>query len=244
MPPIDPKYFSMLRQFDTPTVCNAIELFDVRPRNQGFMDSSIKACFPRLAPIVGYATTATFRSAKPAEKGDVYGSLADQVRKFLADVPAPRIVVFEDLDEPAASATFGEVMCTVYKSFDCAGLITSGGARDLDQVERLGFPCFASSVISSHGYCRTLDVNIPVTVGGIEIRPGDVLHADCNGVTTIPREIVAEVALACQKLMNAENFILHYVTSGTPTAEGLDAAMGACGAAFKAIPAEVRETGG
>jgi 4-hydroxy-4-methyl-2-oxoglutarate aldolase len=89
-----------------------------------------------------------------------------------------------------------------------------------------------------------LDVNIPVTVGGIEIRPGDVLHADCNGVTTIPREIVAEVALACQKLMNAENFILHYVTSGTPTAEGLDAAMGACGAAFKAIPAEVRETGG
>jgi regulator of RNase E activity RraA len=205
------------------------------------MDSSIKACFPRLAPIVGYATTATFRSAKPVEKGDVYGSLSDQVGKFLKEVPAPRIVVFQDLDEPAASATFGEVMCTVYKSFDCAGLITSGGARDLDQVERLGFPCFSSSVISSHGYCRTLDVNIPVTVGGIEIRPGDVLHADCNGVTTIPREIVAEVALACQELMSAENLILHYVSSGNPTVEGLGEAMAACGKRFKEIPTEVRK---
>jgi len=238
--PIDPRHLALLRRYDTPTVCNVIELLDVRPRNQGFMDRSIRACFPGAAPIVGYATTATFRSAEPASRGDVYKGLADQVEHFLETVPSPRIVVFQDLDGDPAAATFGEVMCTVYKAFGCVGLITSGAARDLEQVERLGFPCFASSTIASHGYCRTLDVDVPVTVGGIAIAPGDVLHADVNGVTTIPREVVAEVALGCQKLMDAENLILTYAAAGAPSVGGLRAAQDACRRRFDEIPAEVR----
>lgn len=239
-PPIDPRHLALLRRYDTPTVCNVIELFDVRPRNQGFMDRRIRACFPDAAPIVGYATTATFRSAEPAEEGDVYTGLVDQVQHFVDTVPSPRIVVFEDLDGDPAAATFGEVMCTVYKGFGCVGLITSGAARDLEQVERIGFPCFASAAVASHGYCRTVEVGVPVTVGGVRIAPGDVLHADANGVTTIPREIVSEVALACQKLVDAENLIITYAGGGTPTVDGLRAAQEACRERFDRIPAEVR----
>ena len=235
------QYLSLLRRFDTPTVCNVIELFDVRPRSEGFMDGSIKACFPRLPPVVGYATTATFRSARQAEQGDVYSSLAEQVESFLAEVPAPRIVVFQDLDGEPAAATFGEVMCTVYQAFDCVGLVTSGAARDLEQVERLGFACFASSVIASHGYSRTIDVNVPVKVGGIPIQPGDVIHADANGVTTIPRELVPEVARACQKFMDAEALILDYARAGSPSVDGLRKAQQACLRRFQQIPEEERQ---
>ena len=236
----DLQFLSLLRRFDTPTVCNVIELLDVRPRNEGFMDRSIEACFPRLPPVVGYATTATFRSAQPGEKGDVYASLVDQVERILGEVPAPRMVVFQDLDDPPAAATFGEVMCTVYQAFGCVGLVTSGAARDLEQVDKLGFACFASSTIASHGYSRTIDMNVPVTVGGIEIRPGDVLHADANGVTTIPRDLVPEVALACQKFMDAEALVLDYAKAGTPTVDGLRKAQAACFQRFAKIPDEVR----
>jgi len=236
----DPSWLSVLRRFDTPTVLNVIELFDVRPRNEGFMNGSIKACFPRLPPIVGYAATATFRSAQPADKSDVYSTFTDQVERFVKTVPAPRIVVFEDLDGVPAAATFGEVMCSTYKAFGCAGLITSGAARDLDQVERLGFPCFASSVIASHGYCRIVEVEVPVTVGGLRIRSGDVLHADCNGVAMIPRDLVVETALGCQKLVDAEGEILNYVNAGSPSVEGLKEAQKRSKDRFLQIPSEVR----
>jgi regulator of RNase E activity RraA len=240
MPPIDPKYFAILRRFDTPTVCNVIELFDVRPRNQGYMDASIRALYPRLPPAVGHATTATFRSAQPAREGDAYSNLAAQVERFVKEVPAPRFVVFEDLDGTPGGATYGEVMASIYKAFGCVGLITSGAGRDLEQVERLAFPCFASSVVVSHAYCRVVEVNVPVTVGGLAIRPGDIIHADANGVTTIPAEIAAEVALGCEKLARAENEVLHYVTAGNPDVAGLKAAQARCRDAFARLADEVR----
>ena len=83
-------------------------------------------------------------------------------------------------------------------------------------------------------------MNVPVTVGGIEIRPGDVLHADANGVTTIPRDLVPEVALACQKFMDAEALVLDYAKAGTPTVDGLRKAQAACFQRFAKIPDEVR----
>jgi len=236
------KYFDILRRYDTPTVCNAIEVFDVRPRNRGWMDQRIKALFPKMPPIVGYATTAAFRSGEPATESDVYSSIAKQVESFVDKVPTPRVVVFQDLDDPVRGATFGEVMCSTYQAFGCVGLITSGAARDLDQVERIGFACFASGVSPSHSYCRILEVDRPVEVGGVEIEPGDVLHADCNGVTTIPNDLVPEVALGCEKLVEAEEVVIGYVRQGgSPDPKEFAAAHARCAALFKQIPAEVRK---
>src|SRR5262245_715820 len=175
----------LLRQFDTPTVCNVVELFDLVPRTAFYMDGRIQACYPKLPPMVGYAATATFRSAAPPATGNVYAGIGEQVEAF-AKVPGPPIVVFQDLDNPVMSATFGEVMCTTYKTFGAAGLITSGAARDLDQVEGLAFPCFASGVNPAHGYCHFVSIGIPVHVGGLMVQQGDLLHGDRNGVCRIP----------------------------------------------------------
>jgi regulator of RNase E activity RraA len=188
-------------------------LFDLRPWTAGYTDRRIQACYPKLPPMVGYAATATFRSAAPPRAGNVYAGLAEQVASF-AELPGPAVVVFQDLDDPPASATFGEVMCTTYKTFGAVGLITSGAGRDLDQVEALNFPCFTSGTICAHGYCHIVQINVPVHVGGVTIAPGDLLHGDRNGVTTIPNEIASAVAQACPEFMAAEAVILDYLKAG------------------------------
>ncbi len=202
----------LLTQYDTPTICNVIELFDVRPRQTGYMDSRIRACFPEMPPIAGYAATATMHTAFP-RKGSVYTSLDDQIARF-AELPGPPIVVYQDLDDPAVGATFGEIMCSTYQAFGAAGLITSGAARDLDQVRRIGFPTFSNGVICSHACSHTVNIHVPVRLGGLAVHPGDLLHADCNGVTSIPTEIAADVAHVAGDYMAAENILIDYCKAG------------------------------
>src|SRR3954454_16228708 len=136
---LSPADLDRLRKYDTPTICNVVELYDLCPRTAGYMNAKIQACYPKLPPMVGYASTATFRSAAPPRAGNAYSGLGEQVAAF-ADLPGPAVVVFQDLDDPVTAATFGEVMCTTYKAFGAAGLISSGAGRDLDQVEVLNFP--------------------------------------------------------------------------------------------------------
>src|SRR5947199_9537459 len=105
MPPsVSAEILDLLRKYDTPTVCNVVELYDARPRTAGYMDGRIQACYPKLPPMVGFASTATFRSATPPRAGNVYSGLAEQVAAF-AELPQPVIVVFQDLDDPPAAAT-------------------------------------------------------------------------------------------------------------------------------------------
>jgi 4-hydroxy-4-methyl-2-oxoglutarate aldolase len=223
-----------LRTFDTPTICNLIELFEVRPRNAGYMDQRIKACFPDMPPIVGFAATATFRSAFPPPGGASYGGMQEQVERF-GELSGPPIVVFQDLDDPSAAATFGEVMCTTYKTFGSVGLITSGTGRDIDQVRAIDYPIFTAGTCCSHGYNHIPDVHVPVHVGGIFVYPDDLLHADVNGVTTIPKEIAAELADIGYEFVAAEAVILDELRSGNATAASYAAARKEAGAMMTAI---------
>ena len=236
--PLSKDDLAELAKYDTPTICNAIELFDVRPRNVGYMDNRIKACFPEMPPMVGYASTATFRSADTPQGADAYSGMGGQLTDF-EELPGPPVVVFQDLDDPTRAATFGEVMCTVYKTFGAVGLITSGAARDLDQVRDIGFPAFSNGTICAHGYCTIMDVHVSVHVGGVTVYPGDLLHGDCNGVTTIPLEIASEVAGVCQGVVEAEDIVLSYLKSGGATAEGLSEARRACQAAIVKLAAQL-----
>ncbi len=217
---------ALLRKHDTSTVCNVIELFDVRPRNTGFMDRRIRSCFPELPPMVGYASTATFRSGSPA-RGDAYAGLGEQAAS-LGELPGPAVVVFQDLDDPPVGATFGEVMCTTYKAFGAAGLVTSGTGRDLEQVRALGFPVFTDGAVCAHGYCHIESVRVPVRVGGVTVHPGTLLHGDCNGVTTIPDEIASEAGPACEEFVAAEAVVLGYLRGGQVTAKGFAEADAEC----------------
>jgi len=229
-----------LRAFDTPTICNVIELFEVRPQDCGFMDGRIKANFPELAPMVGFASTAAFRSAAPPAGGDAYGSFIEQVKRF-DELPGPAVMVFEDLDDPPVGATFGEVMCSVYQAFGSVGLITSGGGRDLPQVRRLDYPVFTGSTICSHAYCHILHLGLPVRVGGLVVNQGDLVHGDANGVTNIPPEITAEVADLAGPFVAAEQIVLDYVRGpGEKTPQGLTEAREEFSAAIAKLRGQVR----
>jgi len=230
-----------LAQFDTPTICNVIELFDVRPRYAGFMNAQIKANFPEMPPMVGFASTASFRSGAFPGKGDAYGSMEKQVEGF-AELPGPAVVVFQDLDDPAVGATFGEVMCSTYKGFGSVGLITSGGGRDLLQVKALDYPVFTGSTICSHACCHILHVGLPIRVGGLVVDPGDLLHGDANGVTNIPINIATEVADISQAFVDAEKIVLDYVNgTGKKTPAGLSAARKEYGAVVAKLTERVKK---
>jgi regulator of RNase E activity RraA len=203
-----------LAQYDTPTICNVIELFDVRPRNAGYMDQRIRCEFSELPPMVGFAATAAMRCASPASRS-TYDMLEAQLVQF-EKLAGPAVVVFQDLDDPPVAATFGEVMCSTYQAFGAVGIVTSGGGRDLAQVRALGFPVFSASTICSHGYTQTVDVGSPVRVGGLVVQTGDLLHGDCNGVSDIPLEIATEVADAAEEFVAAEAHVLEYVKASGP----------------------------
>src|SRR5678816_1892103 len=160
-----------LAKYDTPTICNVIELFDVRPRNRGYMDARVKCNFPEMPPIIGYACTASFRSDAPPAGGDAYGSIQTQLEQF-SKLPGPAVVVFQDLDDPPAAAVFGEVMCSTYKAFGSAGLVTNGAGRNLGPVQALKSPLFTSSTICPHAYCHMRLLSLPVRVGSLIVNQG------------------------------------------------------------------------
>ena len=235
--PITPETLAKLAEFDTPTICNVIELFDVRPRDAGSMDHRIRADFAEMPPMVGFASTAAFRSSAAPVGGDAYGSFGDQVATF-EELPGPAVMVFQDLDDPAVGATFGEVMCSVYKAFGSSGLITSGGGRDLQQIRDIGYPVFTGSTICSHAYCHILHIGLPVHVGGLVVDQGDLLHGDLNGVTSIPTEIAAELVDVADEFIDAEKIVLDYVQgSGKKTPQGLREARNE----FLAVAKKLRE---
>jgi regulator of RNase E activity RraA len=221
--PLSVADLKLLAQYDTPTISNVIELFEVRPRSAGYMDARIRACFPEMPPIVGYASTATMRTSWARTDGDVYSGLDEQVARF-AEVPGPAIVVFQDLDDPPIGATFGEVMCGSYRCFGALGIITSGPARDLDQVRRLGFAAFSNGVVCSHAYSHITSVHHPVRVGGMEVRPGDLLHADANGVCSIPDDIAADVAHVAAEFMACEAVCIDVALTGNRDVKAYSAA--------------------
>ena len=216
MTAISPDVLDTLRQYDTPTICNVIELFEIRPRNQGYMDKTITCAFPDLPPMVGFAATATHRSyVNPIDKS-AYSALSDQISRF-EELSGPPVIVFQELDGMKAAATFGEVMCSTYKAFGSVGLITSGPGRDVDQVRAIDFPVFTDGMVCSHGYNHIIEIHVPVQVGGLSVYPNDLLHGDVNGVTNIPLEIASDVADACADFVAAEAVEIDLVQNGSPS---------------------------
>lgn len=238
MSKIDQKILDKLSTFDTPTICNIVELYQIRPRHTGYMDARIQACFPEMPPVVGFAATATFRASGPPRQQDAYASTELQVERF-EELSGPPIVVFQDLDNPTVAATFGEVMCTTYQVFGAVGLITSGAGRDLEQVRALNFSVFTSGTISAHGFCHILQTHVPVHVGGLVIYPDDLLHGDLNGVTTIPLEIASEVASIGDEFVAAEQIILDALHTENPSLKLLREATAAAKARIEALSNEV-----
>ena len=210
--PLTPSQLETLREITSPTIANAIETFDIQSRSVGFMGPEIKCQLPSLGNMVGYACTAVISARAPAFKGQ--GPKPRDLWEHVQSVPGPRVVVIKDLDYPNPIGSFwGEVNGNIHKALGCVGTVTDGGVRDLDEVEDLGFHFFASDVLVSHAYIHLETVGCPVSVGGVEVRPGDIIHGDKHGVITIPAEIAARVADASAQMEDWERPVIEHCQS-------------------------------
>jgi 4-hydroxy-4-methyl-2-oxoglutarate aldolase len=206
-PAIPVEDFDALRRLDTCTVSNAIEAFKLRLRNAGFANSRVRCVFEDLPPMVGYAATARLRSGEPPITGS-YHDRTDWWNSILR-VPAPRIAVLQDLDEPPGVGAFlGDMQAAILRALGCVGYVTNGAVRELPRVRDMGLHLFAGNVAVSHAYAHIFDFGSPVSVGGLEVCPGDLLHGDRHGLLTIPKEIAAEIPPVAARLREAEQRVI------------------------------------
>ena len=208
---LTPEQLEELRRFNTPTISNAIEIFNVRGRHLGFLPHAIRCLFPDLGAVVGYAVTSQTRAAYSAEKSP---DLTADYLRYVAAQPGPKVAVGQDLDDPAGlGAQFGEVNATIHKKLGCVGHVTDGCPRDLDEVREMGFQLFGLNPCVSHAYVRLVDFGKPVKLAGVEVLPGDLIHADKHGVCVIPPDVAPKLAEACREVERLERPLLELCRS-------------------------------
>src|SRR5207247_11300945 len=179
-----------------------------------------KCLFPDLGPLVGYAVPCVIRAEHEPLSG--HRSSTFEWWDYVQTIPAPRVIVVHDIDEPRGQgAQWGEVQANIHKALGAVGVVTDGSVRDLDEVRALGFSFAAAHVSVSHAYVHMVDFGLPVKVGGLWVKPGDLLHADHHGALTVPPEIADRLPEAVAKIEADERKIISYCQAATFSAEGL-----------------------
>lgn len=201
---LTPAQIEMLRHYDSPTICNAIERFNIRPYSEGFLHYKIKPQLPYPFPMIGYAATAKFKASTPPTT-EAPAVPMIQFYRYMQKISRPSIAVFEDTEYPdSVSAVCGEVMSMIMQSLGCVGLVTNGGVRDMREVQGLGFGYFATEIMVSHAYLHCIDYNCPVNLLGTTVNPNDLLFCDDQGIVIIPEEIIPDLPKACADVAGIE----------------------------------------
>ena len=204
-----PAQLDALRTLDTPTVCNALEIVAPERRGYGYTLQPFFCPRPELEPIVGYARTATMRAAQPDDR-DPADATAVRLAYYahVAEGPGPTITVIQDLDDPAGhGAWWGEVNTNLHQGLGSLGVITNGSIRDLDD-SAAGFQMLAGMPGPSHAWVRIEDFNLPVTVHGMTVEPGDLIHADQHGAVVIPLDVAAAIPQAAADIAAREHVLI------------------------------------
>ena len=191
---ISQETIDMLATFDSPTISNTIESFSVRDPVTGYANMDLKCQFPNQKPMVGHAVTCT---ADTTTAGSKRPMRLDKLLDIINDAPKPVVLVAKFVGpDPKKSCLAGDMFCTALSKLGVVGLVTDMGNRDIRQIhERArGFQLFCPGAVVSHGYGFYLDFNISVSVCGLTIQPGDLIHGDDNGLLSVPIDIAEEVA--------------------------------------------------
>jgi regulator of RNase E activity RraA len=230
MLPIMPDSEDLLKQLleiDSPTLSNAIERLKVRDRISGFAGRKLRHLTPELGILCGYAVTAHAVTMAPepgdrARDVDVYIDLCSE----LGRLPGPGVVVIQEVGpQPAFSTHCGEVMATMFRKFGAVGLISDSAVRDLAQVRELGFHLFAPGAVVSHGNFRLIRTQTSVTICGLQVEPGDLLHGDENGLLKVPKEGREKLPGIAAEIMAREKKILDYLGQEEVSLEELQKRM-------------------
>jgi regulator of RNase E activity RraA len=199
-----------LRAFDTPTVCNALEVVAPDRRAFGFNRRPLVAPFTAARPVVAFARTATIRAREPDPRGPRdAGKRTLAYYEHIASGPAPSIAVIQDLDgaDIGLGAFWGEVNSHVHKGLGCAGVITDGSVRDLD-MWAADFFVLAGSIMPSHANVHVVDVGTVVNVAGMVVSPNDVIHADRHGAVVVPADVVKAIPSAAALIARREKVLI------------------------------------
>jgi 4-hydroxy-4-methyl-2-oxoglutarate aldolase len=221
MPKLTRSEFDSLRALETCAASNAIEKFEVRLRNEGFVHGTVTCQFPQLSPMLGYAATAVIRSGAPPMAGRCYYHRMDWWN-YLLTIPEPRVMVLQDVDHnPGIGAFVGEIHANIALALRCIGCVTNGAVRDVLQAEKLGFHLFAGSVAVSHAYAHIVEFGEAVEIGGQKIRPGDLVHGDRHGVHTIPLSIASKIPQKAAEIEQTERDLTEFCRSKEFSIESL-----------------------
>lgn len=199
----------LLKSVDTPTVCNAIEVAEGRRGFNRFTRGTMLCSDPGWGAMVGYARTAKISAlAPPTEFAEVIKARRMEYYRYMSKGPRPALTVVEDVDYPNAIGAFwGEINTTVHKGLGVSGALTNGVMRDLGDLPE-GFPVVAGSIGPSHGYVHVKEIDTPVKIFGLDIHPGELVHADRHGALVVPQAVVPELGEAIRKLLETEKLVL------------------------------------
>lgn len=208
---MDDVLLDLLKSVDTPTVCNAIEVAQGRRGFNGFTRGTLLVSDP-AGVMVGYARTARIRAlAPPTEAPDVIKTRRMAYYKYMSEGARPAVCVVQDLDVPSAIGAFwGEVNTEIHKSFGLSGTLTDGVMRDLADMAT-DYPVVAGSIGPSHGYVHVVDFDQPVRIHGLEIKAGDLVHADRHGAVVVPADVIPVLKAAIETLMRSEKIVFDAV---------------------------------
>ncbi len=227
MTELEPAMLARLATLDTPTVCNALEIVAPQRRGYGFTVEPLVCIRPELGSMVGYARTATITAREPAEGTAADRSGREAYYRYVEEGPRPSIMVIEDLDDPARGygSWWGEVNSNIHAGLGCVGVVTSGSIRDVADIA-VGFQMLADRVGPSHAFVRPVATGIPVTVAGMDVHPGDLVHGDRHGAVVIPHDVAADLVEAASLVSRRERVVIEASQRSDFDLERLMAAWG------------------
>ena len=221
---INHSFLDFLKSVDTPTLSNAIETLKVRPRSKGFTPLQIRCLFPEFERMVGYAVTAQVETVTQMEPFDIHGHIG--LYRMVEASPKPAVVVLQEIGgHQDYAAHCGEVMATFFTRLGAVGLVSDCGVRDIPEVRRLGFHYFARGTVASHAYFRVVRSGVPVQILGMEVRPGELLHGDENGLITVPQGLEDALPAAVAGVREREKKVMDFVRGPEFSLDGFENMM-------------------
>ncbi len=225
-PTVSAETIEALRQIDSATVANAIEHFGVRDQVTGYASMEIQCQFPDHKPMVGFAVTATHDTTSA---GDDRAMRLHDVMDMVLDAPSPTVLAVQYMGaDRMRSCLAGDMFCSAIQKLGAVGLVTDLGSRDFAGIRQRapGFHLFCPGAVVSHGYGVYIDLDITVSVCGLTIQPGDLLHGDANGIVSIPLAIADDLVEQASNVLKTETSYFDFLASDDYNYDGLKARMG------------------
>lgn len=197
-----------LRQFDTPSITNVVATYPGTPlclslynpwTENWYTDTTIRAMYPELGALVGYAVTCVYGLPDPNFSSLTFMDVVDA----LDASPKPTVLVMEQKFPPELTNKVGLAggnMVSAMKALGCVGLVSNGPSRDIDEIRPMGFQYMLSGITPGHGAMAVQAVNVPVHVAGMDVAPGEIVHMDENGACKFPADKLAAVLENVKKL--------------------------------------------